>query len=91
MENENINKKEESKEKKKETKYSVTGLITNDDINKDVMITTILNSQILGKLTRVGQYEIEILTKDDNRIIIFKHAIVLLRFWNPPQTDNKKR
>jgi len=90
MENENINKNEESKEKKKETKYSVTGLITNDDINKDVMITTILNSQILGKLTKVGQYEIEILTKDDNRIIIFKHAIVSLRFWNAPQSDKKK-
>jgi len=54
MENENLNKNEESKEKKKETKYSVTGLITNDDINKDVMITTILNSQILRKWTRVG-------------------------------------
>jgi len=92
MENPNLNEKknEKKKEKKeKELKYSVSAILTKNDIGKEAMITTILNSQIMGKLTSVGQYEIEIQTKDNRRIIVFKHAIVSMYFFDTGQTENK--
>jgi len=84
-------KKEEKKEKKeKELKYSVSAVLTKNDIGKEAMITTILNSQIMGKITQVGQFEIEIQTKDNRRIIVFKHAIVSMYFFEHPDTKGVK-
>ncbi len=97
MENENLKKEnekrnEEKKEKKeKELKYSVSAVLTKNDIGKEAMITTILNSQIMGKLTNVGQYEIEIQTKDNRRIIVFKHAIVSMYFFEQSQAQGVKK
>jgi len=78
MENENLKKENEHKE----LKYSVAAVLTRNDIGKEAMITTILNSQIMGKLTKVGQFEIEVQTKDNRRIIVFKHAIVSMYFFD---------
>jgi len=90
-EKKNEEKKEEKKEKKeKELKYSVSAVLTKNDIGKEAMITTILNSQIMGKITQVGQFEIEVQTKDGRRIIVFKHAIVSMYFFEHPDTKGVK-
>ncbi len=87
-EKKNEEKKEEKKEKKeKEQKYSVSAVLTKNDVGKDAMITTILNSQIMGKITQVGQFEVEVQTRDNRRIIVFKHAIVSMYFFEQPQSQ----
>ncbi len=92
---EEIKKEKEGKEKEekehRDLKYSVAAVLTKDDVGKDAMITTILNSQIMGKLTKVGQFEIEVQTKDNRRIIVFKHAIVSMYFFEPSQAQGVKK
>ncbi len=85
----NDEKEQKGKEEKehKDLKYSVAAVLTKDDVGKDTMITTVLNSQIMGKLTKVGQFEIEVQTKDNRRIIVFKHAIVSMYFFEQPQSQ----
>jgi len=73
--------KPENEVKVKEPRYNAYDLVTKEDVNKDVMITTILNNQMMGKITRIGAFEIEIQTKDGRRIIVYKHAIVSLYFF----------
>ncbi len=91
MENENINKNEQKEnegKEQKELKYSVSAVLTRHDVGKDAMITTVLNSQLMGKITKVGQFEIEIQTKDGRRVIVFKHAIVAMYFFE--SSNNKE-
>jgi len=94
MEGANINKQgNEGKEKEvkvKEPRYNAYDLVTKEDVNKDVMITTVLNNQMMGKITRVGAYEIEIITKDNRKFIIYKHAIVSLYFFESQDKGVKK-
>ncbi len=87
----NDEKEQKGKEEKehKDLKYSVAAVLTKDDVGKDAMITTVLNSQLMGKITKVGQFEIEIQTKDGRRVIVFKHAIVAMYFFEQSQNDNK--
>ncbi len=88
MENKTENEAKEKEVKVREPKYNAYDLITKDDAGKEVMITTILNSQMMGKITRVGAYEIEIITKDNRKFIIYKHAIVSVYFFEQSQ-DSK--
>ncbi len=83
--------KEKEEKEHKELKYSVSAVLTKNDIGKEAVITTILNSQILGKLTNVGQFEIEIQSKDGRRMIVFKHAIVSMYFFEQSQAQGVKK
>ncbi len=85
MENEYLKEKKE-----REVKYNATTLLSKEGAGKNVMITTILNTHILGKLTMLEQFEIEILTIDNRKIIVFKHAIVSLYFCEPIHTKGVK-
>ncbi len=89
----NDEKEQKGKEEKeqKELKYSISAVLTKDDVGKDAVITTVLNSQILGKLTNVGQFEIEIQSKDGRRIIVFKHAIVSMYFFESQDSKGVKK
>ncbi len=92
MNDEKEQKGKEGKEKEeKELKYSVSAVLTKDDVGKDAVITTVLNSQIMGKLTKVGQFEIEVQTKDNRKIIVFKHAIVSMYFFEQSQAQGVKK
>jgi len=87
MENENLKENETKQTEQKDLKYSVSAVLTRHDVGKEAMITTVLNSQIMGKITKVGQFEIEIQTKDNRRIIVFKHAIVAMYFFEQASND----
>jgi hypothetical protein len=64
--------------------YDTLAMITTTDKGKNVQITTIMNSVIIGKLSRVSPYELELEVKgrDGNleKIIVFKHFIAMIRF-----------
>ncbi len=91
---EEIKKENEGKEKEvkvREPRYNAYDLVTKEDVGKEVMITTVLNSQMIGKITRIGAFEIEIQTKDNRRFIIYKHAIVSLYFFESQDSKGVKK
>ncbi len=64
--------------------YDTLAMITTMDKGKNIQITTIMNSVIIGKLARVSPYELEIEVKgrDGNpeRLIVMKHFIATVKF-----------
>ncbi len=78
--------KNQSKEQKqqKPRMYDTFAIITTIDKGKNVQITTIMNSVIIGKLAKISPYELELEVKgrDGNpeRLIVMKHFIAMIRF-----------
>ena len=64
--------------------YDTLAMITTVDDNKNILITTIQNTVILGKLSRTSPYELEIEVKGkggkNEKIIVMKHFIATVKF-----------
>ena len=73
-------------EGKKQRMYDTLAMITMRDDGKNILITTIANTSIMGKLLRVSPYELEIEVKGrdgkSENLIVMKHFIAYLKFIN---------
>jgi len=82
---EDIKKKMEEIKKGIEQQYSDEDFLTQKDIGRYITITTAKNRDYVGKLTRIGKNQIEIQEMNSKiRIIIYKHAIISMWFFEPP-------
>jgi hypothetical protein len=66
--------------------YDTLAMITMRDDGKNILITTIANTSIMGKLLRVSPYELEVEVKGrdgkSENLIVMKHFIAYLKFTN---------
>ena len=73
-------------EGQKQRMYDTLAMITMRDDGKNILITTIANTSIMGKLLRVSPYELEVEVKGrdgkSENLIIMKHFIAYLKFTN---------
>ncbi|PMP73304.1 MAG: hypothetical protein C0180_07110 [Aciduliprofundum sp.] len=71
-------------EKAKPKIYDTQALITMNDDGKNIQITTVMNTVIVGKLIRTSPYELELEVKGrDGRpenLIVMKHFIAYVKF-----------
>ncbi len=78
---EDIKKIVEEIKKGGEQLYCDVDLLTDEDIGKEITITTVKDRDYIGKLTRIGRNQIEIEPRGSKlRIIIYKHAIISMYF-----------
>jgi preprotein translocase subunit YajC len=82
MKNDEENQATEKKQQRPRM-YDTLAMITTMDKGKNVQITTVMNSAIIGKLVKVSPYELEIEVKgrDGNpeRLIVMKHFIATIK------------
>jgi hypothetical protein len=73
-------------ERQKQRMYDTLAMITMRDDGKNILITTIANTSIMGKLLRVSPYELEVEVKGRDgkteNLIVMKHFIAYLKFTN---------
>jgi hypothetical protein len=73
-------------EGQKQKMYDTLAMITMRDDGKNILITTIANTSIMGKLLRVSPYELEVEVKGrdgkSENLIVMKHFIAYLKFIN---------
>jgi hypothetical protein len=73
-------------EGQKQRMYDTLAMITMRDDGKNILITTIANTSIMGKLLRVSPYELEVEVKGRDEksetLIVMKHFIAYLKFIN---------
>jgi len=73
-----------SNERPKQRMYDTLAMITMRDDGKNILITTIANTSIMGKLLRVSPYELEVEVKGrdgkSENLIVMKHFIAYLKF-----------
>jgi hypothetical protein len=73
-------------EAQKQRMYDTLAMITMRDDGKNILITTIANTSIMGKLLRVSPYELEVEVKGrdgkSENLIVMKHFIAYLKFIN---------
>jgi hypothetical protein len=73
-------------EGQKQRMYDTLAMITMRDDGKNILITTIANTSIMGKLLRVSPYELEVEVKGrdgkSENLIVMKHFIAYLKFIN---------
>jgi hypothetical protein len=73
-------------EGQKQKMYDTLAMITMRDDGKNILITTIANTSIMGKLLRVSPYELEVEVKGrdgkSENLIVMKHFIAYLKFTN---------
>jgi hypothetical protein len=66
--------------------YDTLAMITMRDDGKNILITTVANTSIMGKLLRVSPYELEVEVKGrdgkSENLIVMKHFIAYLKFTN---------
>jgi hypothetical protein len=71
-------------EGQKQRMYDTLAMITMREDGKNILITTIANTSIMGKLLRVSPYELEIEVKGRDRKsenwIVMKHFIAYYKF-----------
>ena len=71
-------------EKTKPKMYDTLAMITTRDNGKNIQITTVMNTVIVGKLIRTSPYELELEVKGrDGRpenLIVMKHFIAYVKF-----------
>jgi hypothetical protein len=64
--------------------YDTLAMITMRDDGKNILITTIANTSIMGKLLRVSPYELEVEVKGRDgkpeNWIVMKHLIAYYKF-----------
>ena len=74
----------EGNEEQKQRMYDTLAMITMRDDGKNILITTIANTSIMGKLLRVSPYELEVEVKGrdgkSENLIVMKHFIAYLKF-----------
>ncbi|MFP3255052.1 MAG: hypothetical protein RXP30_01280 [Thermoplasmata archaeon] len=74
----------EGNEGQKQRMYDTLAMITMRDDGKNILITTIANTSIMGKLLRVSPYELEVEVKGrdgkSENLIVMKHFIAYLKF-----------
>jgi hypothetical protein len=70
----------------KQRMYDTLAMITMRDDGKNILITTIANTSIMGRLLRVSPYELEVEVKGrdgkSENLIVMKHFIAYLKFTN---------
>jgi hypothetical protein len=71
-------------EGQKQRMYDTLAMITMRDDGKNILITTIANTSIMGKLLKASPYELEVEVKGRNgkseNLIVMKHFIAYLKF-----------
>jgi len=81
-----VSRRFEGSEGQKQKMYDTLAMITMRDDGKNILITTIANTSIMGKLLRVSPYELEVEVKGrdgkSENLIIMKHFIAYLKFIN---------
>ena len=83
-----LNQKAQAQGKEKKEKrprmYDTLAMITIQDNGRNIQITTIANTSIMGKLLRVSTYELEVEVKGrdgkSENLIVMKHFIAYLKF-----------
>jgi len=74
----------EGNEGQKQRMYDTLAMITMRDDGKNILITTIANTSIMGKLLRVSPYELELEVKGRDgkpeNWIVMKHFIAYYKF-----------
>jgi hypothetical protein len=74
----------EGNEEQKQRMYDTLAMITMRDDGKNILITTIANTSIMGKLLRVSPYELELEVKGRDgkpeNWIVMKHFIAYYKF-----------
>ena len=74
----------EGNEGQKQRMYDTLAMITMRDDGKNILITTVANTSIMGKLLRVSPYELELEVKGrdgkSENLIVMKHFIAYLKF-----------
>ncbi|MGC9123757.1 MAG: hypothetical protein ACP5IB_06815 [Thermoplasmata archaeon] len=83
IKNEEENQATEKKQQRPRM-YDTLAMITTMDKGKNVQITTVMNTVIVGKLVRTSPYELELEVKGrdggSEKIIVFKHIMAMMKF-----------
>jgi hypothetical protein len=79
-----VSRRFEGNEGQKQRMYDTLAMITMRDDGKNILITTIANASIMGKLLRVSPYELELEIKGRDgkpeNWIVMKHFIAYYKF-----------
>jgi len=79
-----VSRRFEGNEGQKQRMYDTLAMITMRDDGKNILITTIANTSIMGKLLRVSPYELELEVKGRDgkpeNWIVMKHFIAYYKF-----------
>ena len=79
-----VSKRSGGIEGQKQRMYDTLAMITMRDDGKSILITTIANTSIMGKLLRVSPYELEVEVKGrdgkSENWIVMKHFIAYYKF-----------
>ena len=79
-----VSRRFEGNEGQKQKMYDTLAMITMRDDGKNILITTIANTSIMGKLLRVSPYELELEVKGRDgkpeNWIVMKHFIAYYKF-----------
>jgi hypothetical protein len=83
MGNDDGNQTNEQKPQKQKM-YDTLAIITTRDNGRNIQITTMMNTVIIGKLVKVSPYELELEVKGRDgkpeNLIIEKHFISMIKF-----------
>jgi len=81
-----VSRRSGGSEGQKQRIYDSLAMITMRNDGKNILITTIANTSIMGKLLRVSPYELEVEVKGRDEksetLIVMKHFIAYLKFIN---------
>jgi hypothetical protein len=79
-----VSRRFKDNEGQKQRMYDTLAMITMSDDGKNILITTIANTSIMGKLLRVSTYELELEVKGRDgkpeNWIVMKHFIAYYKF-----------